>query len=432
MDVRRRFYVLIMLKKFSFAKTLVLLCTVVYFASYFSRKSFAAVMVAMLDQGAVERHTAGLIGTALFIFYGLGQVFSGLLGDRFSAKILLPVGLFVSAVCNFLLPLIKTDFLMIGIWGLNGLAQALLWPPIVRLLSENLPHEKYVTANLIVTCGAHVATILLYLYTTICLQFFTWETVFFTATAICVLVGVVFFFALSKTVSGIEFSQKNTHTGTENASKPLLSTFFDSGLIYVFVCIIAMGFLRDGIESWLPTLYSEAFSRNASESVLVSVALPIFSIVSILLIRIVHKNKFFNNETRGAIVLFLLSVALCVPLGLLINQDGAFCRVLCLILACAACACMHACNFLFISCVPGRFSQSGRTSSIGGFCNAFTYVGAAGSTYGIALLSERLGWSATAFSWAGISLIGVLFALLALKKYTAFLHSTDPEQKEEN
>jgi hypothetical protein len=42
-----------------------------------------------------------------------------------------------------------------------------------------------------------------------------------------------------------------------------------------------MGILRDGIESWLPTLYSEAFNRDASESILVSVALPIFSIISI-------------------------------------------------------------------------------------------------------------------------------------------------------
>ena len=56
---------------------IVLMCTIAYFASYFSRKTFAVVMVEMLDKGVVERAVAGYIGVALFVFYGLGQLISG-------------------------------------------------------------------------------------------------------------------------------------------------------------------------------------------------------------------------------------------------------------------------------------------------------------------------------------------------------------------
>jgi OPA family glycerol-3-phosphate transporter-like MFS transporter len=402
---------------------IVLMCTIAYFASYFSRKTFAVVMVEMLDKGVVQREVAGYIGVALFVFYGLGQLISGYMGDKLPPKYLMFSGLMVSAVCNLLLPLCQNQYLMIPVWAVNGFAQALLWPPIVRILSDNLSHEKYVSANLVVTCGAHVSTIVLYVLAPICISFMSWKSVFFISTIFCVVVGAIFLLAMCLILKDSEpkdvIDGKNSPASVDDT--PLSVTFKRSGVLLIFLCIIAMGFMRDGIESWLPTLYSEAFGRDSSESILVSVALPIFSIISLFVVRIIHKGKVFNNEVRGAGILFALSVVLCIPLAILINIDYVACRIICLLLAGIVCACMHSCNFLLISCVPGRFARSGRASTIGGFCNACTYVGAAGSMYGIAIISKHLGWCATVISWAFICLVGVLFAILAFKKYTAFL-----------
>lgn len=403
-------------------KGIVTLCTIAYFASYFSRKTFAVVMVEMLEKGAIDRGVAGMVGTALFVFYGLGQLISGYLGDKISPKYLMFSGLMVSAVCNLLLPLCENQYLMIPIWAVNGFAQALLWPPIVRILSDNLSHEKYVTANLIVTCGAHVSTIILYLYAPICISFMSWESVFFTSTVFCVVVGVIFLIAMSFIVSKEKEKAELNTPDNAMSKEPLFGVFKRSGVLMIFVCIIAMGFLRDGIESWLPTLYSEAFGRDSSESILVSVALPIFSIISLFVVRIIHKGKVFNNEARGAGILFAISVVLCIPLSILISLESTACRILCLLLAGLVCACMHSCNFLLISCVPGRLAKTGRASTVGGFCNACTYIGAAGSMYGIALVSKHLGWSATVLFWIGICALGVIFAMLAFKKYTKFLN----------
>ena len=403
-------------------KGIVALCTVAYFASYFSRKTFSVVMVEMLEKEVLSRGVAGMVGTALFIFYGLGQLISGYLGDKIAPKYLMFSGLMISAVCNLLLPLCSNQYLMIPVWAVNGFAQALLWPPIVRILSDNLSHEKYVTANLIVTCGAHVSTIILYLYAPICISFMSWESVFFTSTVFCVVVGAIFLIAMSFVVSSDKGESGAKKGAISSDGEPLFSVFKRSGVLMIFACIIAMGFMRDGIESWLPTLYSEAFGRNSSESILVSVALPIFSIISLFAVRIIHKGKVFNNEVRGAGILFALSVALCIPLCFLISLDNAVCRVICLLLAGIVCACMHSCNFLLISCVPGRLAKTGRASTVGGFCNACTYVGAAGSMFGIALVSNHLGWSATVLFWIGICALGVIFSILAIKKYTKFLN----------
>ena len=409
-------------KKYS-GKSIVALCTIAYFASYFSRKTFSVVMVNMLASGAIDRDVAGMVGTALFVFYGAGQLVSGYMGDKFPPKYLMFSGLMISAVCNLLLPIMPNQYLMIPVWAVNGFAQALLWPPIVRILSDSLSHEKYVTANLIVTCGAHVSTIILYIYAPICIEYMSYKAVFFSSTAFCLIAGAIFLVAM-----GIVLGKKDKESAPVAAAPKaelteggVWQTFKRSGILPVFVCIIVMGFLRDGIESWLPTLYSEAFGRDSSESILVSVALPIFSIISLFLVRIIHKGKVFNNEVRGAGILFALSIALCVPFACLISVEHTVARVICLLLAGVISACMHSCNFLLISCLPGRFAGTGKASTVGGFCNACTYVGAATSMYGIALVSERFGWTYTVISWIAILVLGVAFALIAFKKYTKFL-----------
>lgn len=403
---------------------IVMLCTVAYFASYFSRKTFAAVMVEMIGKSVIDNTVAGLVGSALFVFYGVGQLVSGYLGDRLQPKYLMFAGLITSALCNIVFPLIQNQYWLIPVWAINGFAQALLWPPIVRILAESLSHERYVTANLIITFGAHISTILLYIYAPFCISFMSYREVFFTSGIFCIAVGIIFIIAMTLVLRGDSGEKAQANSKNElshDKSTSAWKTLFDSGVLPLLFAIIAMGFMRDGIESWLPTLYSQAFNRDSEESILVSVVLPIFAIVSVFIVRVIHKTKLFNNESTGALTLFGISAVLCVPFSILISIDDATCRIICLLLGAITCACMHSCNFLLISCVPGRFAKTGKSSTIGGICNACTYIGSAISMYGIAYMSEALGWSLTVVSWIGVLLLGGVASILAIKKYTKFI-----------
>ena len=401
---------------------LILLCSIVYFTSYFSRKSFAAATAGMLQAGVIEKDIAGLIGTVMFIMYGVGQIVSGVLGDMLPPKTLILLGLGTTGVCNALMS-VAPPVAMIPIWALNGLAQAMMWPPIVKLLSEYLDHEQYVRANLLVTAAAHVATILLYLYVPVCLQFFSWETVFISAGVLAVVMFAVFFVGLNiclpEQASVGRRAEKVGSSVGDGEQRGLFSVMREAGIIPVFFAIIAMGFLRDGIESWLPTLYAEAFKRDASEATLVSVVLPIFAIACVTLITALHK-RLLKNEAFGAGVMFIIAMVLCVPLILLINQATGVISIICLVLAALVCGVMHSCNFLLISCLPGRFARFGRSAGASGLCNACTYIGAAISSYGIALLSAARGWQFTVGSWIAVAAIGLLCTALSYRKYTKF------------
>lgn len=404
---------------------IIALCSLVYFVSYFSRKDFAAVMEGMISENIVTHDLAGLALTMLFIFYGAGQLVSGYLGDKLKPSYLIVFGLSVTAVCNLFVPIVSADSMMVVLWGINGFAQAMLWPPIVKILSNHLDHERYVTANLIVTSAAHIATILLYLYAPLCLRFFSWETVFFTSSAIAFFALIVFIISLSLVLpkEPTVKVKKNKESGV--CSESVVSILRRTGVIPIFVCIVMCGFLRDGIESWLPTLYSEAFNRDASESILVSVILPVFSIISISAIKVVHRVKIFNNEASGSAILFAAATLMCIPLSFLIGVDSPLARIVSLFLTALVCASMHGINFLLISCLPGRFSRFGRASTVSGLTNAFVYIGAAAASYGIALISKSLGWTATVIFWIAVALIGVLMVIPAYRRYTAFVNEKE-------
>ena len=411
-----------MKQKSTYSKNAIIaVCALVYFVSYFARKDFAAVMLKMISEGVITDSLGGLIGTGLFIAYGIGQLISGYLGDKLPPRVLLVFGLTVTALANIAMPFISEPYLFVIVWAANGFAQAMLWPPIVRILAENLDRESYVTGNLIVTSAAHVSTIILYIYAPLCFVYSGWEAVFISASVLSVFAIIAFILAL------VFFLPKDTLplAPMDYRSKDggLFKILLQSGILQVFCAIVAMGFLRDGIESWLPTLYAAAFNRPAEESTLLSAILPVFSILSVVAIKILHKTKTFANETRGAAILFAISAILCVPLVFLVNASGTVAQILSLILAALVCACMHACNFLYISCLPGRFAYIGKSATTSGFCNAFTYVGAAAAAYGFAVISSSFGWSVTIGVWGVVAVIGAAFSMWAGVRYTSFIQN---------
>ena len=407
---------------------IIALCSLVYFVSYFSRKDFAAVMAGMISEGVIARTNAGLVGTMLFAFYGVGQLLSGYLGDKIKPKYLIIIGLSTTAVCNALMPLIP-EGAMIAVWGVNGLAQAMLWPPIVKILSTYLDHDTFVTANLVVTSAAHVATILLYVFVPLCLVYMSWQTVFYTASALAIISTVIFALLLQRILPKDSSDQEpfddapKGNTSLEKSSEEgIAAVFTRSGVFTVLVCIVVCGFLRDGIESWLPTLYSEAFGKSAAESTLLSIILPIFSVISISVVTVLHKKRAFNNEVLGSMILFTSAIISAALLALFVSLEGSVFGILSLILAAYICAAMHGVNFLLISCLPGRFARFGRAATVSGICNSCVYVGAAISTYGIAFISGNLGWSVTALSWCVILGVGIAFSLLSKRRYSRFIN----------
>lgn len=112
-----------------------------YFISYFSRVNLSAALVEVINSGFAGKKTAALALTVCSITYGAGQIISGFLGDRFKPQNLILTGFAITTVANGCVGLMTNDVLLVPLWGINGFAQALMWPPLVVIMAKRLARK---------------------------------------------------------------------------------------------------------------------------------------------------------------------------------------------------------------------------------------------------------------------------------------------------
>ena len=68
------------------------LCSIAYFAVYIARNILSAVTPAMIELGYEEAYI-GSISSLYFVFYAIGQLINGMIGDKINAKWMIFLGL---------------------------------------------------------------------------------------------------------------------------------------------------------------------------------------------------------------------------------------------------------------------------------------------------------------------------------------------------
>ena len=385
------------------------LCALAYFASYITRLDYATVLVELIEDLGTTKQIASIGVTGSFITYGLGMFLSGYLGDKMHPRLLIAIGLLGSSAVNLLAGTLNSIYLIAGLWCFNGLFQAMLYPPLMRLMGDNLTPEDLVTGITAVTIAANIATVLLYLVSPLLIALSGWRLVFIAATGVGVLTTVLFLLG----TRGSEHSVPVVPVSTQ-ASTPIGKIISMAGLVPILFAIIIVGVLRDGIQTWMPNYVSEILELPSEYSILLSVLMPIFSIISISLTKVLYSR--LRNAVKAAFLIFSLASVAALVLTFTFRSAPGFGAVIVALIN----ACMHGANFLLISILPAFFQKYGKISTFSGLLNAFVYVGAAISTYGIAVISENFGWLTTIVCWLILAVAGALICLLRTKKWADF------------
>ena len=118
-----------------YIRLLAVLCMIVYFVSYLTRINYSAVLLEIVNSRGISKTEASLAVTASALSYGIGQLVSGYFGDRIKPYRIVFAGLLCTAAMNFILPLFASTAATVAIWTINGFAQAMMWPPIVKILT---------------------------------------------------------------------------------------------------------------------------------------------------------------------------------------------------------------------------------------------------------------------------------------------------------
>lgn len=401
------------------ARVFIWLCSIVYFTSYLTRNSYNAVISEITSSLGTGADSTGLIGTCAFLTYGIGQIICGVIGDRISPRYLILSGIGATTVCNLAMPFLNGNIvLMTLLWGINGFAQAMFWPPLVRLMAEQLSKSDYDRAVVSVTTASSFGNILLYLVSPLCISVSGWDLVFYITGAIGAIMAVAWYLGTrslpEKAVDPSDLRREDKESD-EKGKPSALKKAAASGIVLILLAIILQGMLRDGLATWMPSLISDTFGLSNAVSILTAVLLPVFAIIGIKLSAAIQ-NKLRNELLSAALLYGVGFVLTLLMLPLLSVSLVASVIVLSLITAS-----MHGVNLLLISRVPIHFARFGKISTVSGLLNAFTYIGSAASTYGFALFSEEYGWYFTVGSWVVITALGTSLCLLTVRRWKKFI-----------
>ncbi len=390
----------------------------VYFAGYLTRKDYSIVMEAVIQSEQLSKNAAGLVETLSIISYGSGQIVSGFFGDRIKAHKMVFCGLAVSILINFLM-LAANASLRPLLWFVNGFAQSMLWPPMLKILTTHMDREGYETAAVNMNIAGIFATVLIYLSSSLIwiAVFDNWKLTFY-ANGIVASFILLFWMYCCRKIEDCEVSSSEdpeTITKQKKEDLKLRPFLLGSGFLLIALGILLQGMLRDGISDWLPSFMADTFALSSDQAIFKSVLLPLIGILSLRLTGLLNR-RFVKEEVNAAALFF----AAAVLFALLLNLSYSHNQYLTVFLSSLIVGSMHAVNLFLVSILPSRFARYGKVSTVSGIVNSLTYVGSAAAIYGFGFLSENFGWRTCTLSWTAIAAAGALCCLLAVSSWRRF------------
>lgn len=389
----------------------VALCCAVYFTSYLTRKCYEASILAICDSTGLARTAAGLGGTALVALYGSGQFVTGWLADRIDPRKIVLAALLLTAACNAAMPFaVGRVAALVALNALNGFAQAMFWPPLVKLLAGRLGSGSYKGAVFAVNVAANVAVIAVFALVAGCVRFADWRFSFAAVAVAALAMAALWRHSAVEAPQSVTPFAGSHGAADEKEGKPTVLLHLGiRQLIPVIVAIVCLGAMRDGIEAWAPGIVKDVYGLGTSGSVLSVAMLPVFAVASMAAARMLRRR--LGDEIRSALALFAIGFA-CA--AVLLVSGGASLAVGLPLLSILS-ASMHGANLMLVCELPGRFAASGRVGTVSGILNSGVYLGAAVSICLFPALREYFaGWRPVFALWAAILAVGSAMLSMAL------------------
>ena len=399
-------------------KTLYFLSWLAYASAYIGRYNYSAVMGAITAENSLSLSAAGAVSTGYFICYAVGQIVFGLLSQSVSPYAMILIGLFGSGLCNLGAGAFSTSFMGL-LWGANGLFQAMIWPPIVRLFAESMPLERQKHACVSINSTTPAGTLAAYALSAVLLQFADWHHVFFSCGGLLLGMAAVFWLGTAPLRRATAYAPQpefQKQKGTGNGPAALLA----AGLGAMLLPVLLHGGLKDGVTNWVPSMIQSNFGISPAFSAAVAMALPLVNLSGAYLSGWLNEHC-THNELKTAGSLFALASICLLALPLAMRTS----LLLAVLLLAVTTASMLGVNTMFINVIPVKAGRHGGASMLSGTLNAVTYLGAAAATWGIGAAAEGCGWNAVFLLWLGMALLALLVSALLAGRWGEYLKSSE-------
>lgn len=394
-----------------------------YTGYYFCRTFFNVIKPELVAdyELTISLEQLGLIASVGTLFYAIGKVISGIIGDFFGGKLLFVVGMLVSTVSTIYFGLGTGFTIFFAAWVLNRFAQSGGWNGLVKIAANWFSYRQYgtvmATLSLSYLFGDAIARYSLGLLLN---EGLGWRTVCFFSAAILAGLSILCWLLLrqsppTKYQSWVYISPTNLHGNEGTQNRPpgiieLLSPYFRSPSFWMIILLsFGLTLLRETFNEWSTVFLAQTLRLSSGDSAIYSAIFPLSGGVSAIVMGLLSDT--LGKGKRGPIIAGC-SLILAFTLGVAWQYIDTSDPVTSLYL-------LGITGFFLIgpySFLAGAVSidLGGRTgsSSAAGLIDAIGYLGGVFAGYGIAKWVSTSGWQFTFYFLAFVALGCCICALV--------------------
>lgn len=393
---------------------LVALCWAMYTASYLGKYCYNANKSVIMSYFSIDKATAGLVGTCFFIAYGAGQVVNGLLCKKYNIRFVVFGSLLISACCNAAMAFCDEFAVLKYVWFINGATLSVLWPTLVRLLSETLSDDYCPRAVVVMGTSVAVGTFITYgisaAFNAGIGSSVSYKYAFLTAIICLPVLALVWNFAYPKLVGKGKAEKEENTIEPQTIKAPIEKKKIGSSLMISLVILaffaVVTNLVKDGLTTWIPKILEDTYEMPSYLSILLTLFLPMLALFGTAVA--VRLNKNIPDTVDLCAIAFAFIGILMGAVMLFANLSAAV-MILCLSLVSLS---TSAINNAVTSMFPLYHKAEINSGMAAGVLNGFCYIGSALSDYGLGLIADLSGWNAVFIVLCVASEVCVLIAII--------------------
>lgn len=415
---------------------------IAYVVFHLCRKNIAVALPSMGEALHLSNTELGVLGSSLYITYGIGKFINGILADKSNVRTFLPTALIMSALCNlcfvlsaiFVTPGHVTFFglpsatvllwLLCFFWGANGWFQSMGFPPVAKSLSYWFSNSERGTKWSLWSTSHQIGVFSAVIISGYAIEHFGWKAAFFMPAVVCIITGFWLFERLRDKPQSIglpdvekfrgepavkcdDDSDKDTRSYYQIFKEHIICNpvIWMLAIAYIFVYII-----RFGTEDWLVKYLVEVKGNPLTLASSKLSSLALVGAFGAILAGVISDKVYKGNRTP-------------------INIIFLICLIMSLLAFAANPASNNFMDFVYAAMI-GMFT-SGPQMLIGGLCavessskkvasasigftGIFGYVGAALSSGGTGFMVDKFGWNGAIGFWLVSTMICVVICTILL------------------
>jgi len=263
-----------------------------YASYYLCRVNFAVAQPLILKEFPDWTNAQiGTIPSIYALFYAVGQIVNGTLCQRYGARLMMTLAMFVAVVTNLLFAFTSSFGVMLLLWSLNGYAQSAGWSLLVQTIANwTTSQRRGVVMGLISTCYS-VGNVLSWLLAGQLCDAYGWRAAFIGPSLVLLPVALVFYAFVRNSPEDAGFPPVRddglehvppTAPGAAPVAPAALSTGAILRLTFSnrILWILAIGFfcqnaVRYAFMNWSVQYMANFQGRSIKDSALTAIVIPL-------------------------------------------------------------------------------------------------------------------------------------------------------------